>query len=128
MGNAAVLDSSAVLAVIFDEPGGEAVVDQLQGGLLSTVNLTEIHTRLLLDGRAAGFAWKSILSLGLEVCLFDDEQARLAAELIGRTRPLVLSLGDQACLALALQRKATVYTTNRAWKQLDLGIEIVAIR
>jgi PIN domain nuclease of toxin-antitoxin system len=128
LGNAAVLDSSAVLAVIFDEPGGEAVVDLLQGGLLSAVNLSEIHTRLLLDERAAGFAWNSILSMGLEVCFFDDEQARLAGELIGKTRPFGLSLGDRACIALALQRKATVYTTNRAWKQLDLGIEIVAIR
>jgi PIN domain nuclease of toxin-antitoxin system len=126
--DAVVFDSSAVLAVIFNEPGGEAVVDLLQGGLLSTVNLTEIHTKLLLDGRAAGTAWNRVLSMGLEVCFFDDEQARIAAELIWKTRPFGLSLGDRACLALAIERKATVYTTDRVWKKLDLGIEIVAIR
>ena len=128
MGKVSVLDSSAVLAVIFDEPGGEAVVDVLQGGLLSTVNLAEIHTRLLLDGRPAGFAWNSILSMSFEVCSFDDEQARLAGELIWKTRPFGLSLGDRTCLALALQRKATAYTTDRAWKNLSLGIEIEVIR
>lgn len=125
---AIVLDSSAVLAVIFDEPGGEAVVNLLQGGLLSTVNLTEIHTKLLLDGRAADHAWNRIQSMGFEVCFFDNEQARIAAELIGKTKPFGLSLGDRACLALAIDRKATVYTTDRIWKKLDLGIEIVAIR
>ena len=123
-----MLDSSAVLAVIFNEPGGEAVVDLLQGGLLSTVNLTEIHTKLLLDGRAADIAWNRIRSMGPQVCFFDDEQARIAAELIGVTRPFGLSLGDRACLALAMQRKATVYTTDRVWKSLDLGIEIEVIR
>ena len=126
--DAVVLDSSAVLAVIFNEPGGEAVVDQLKGGLLSTVNLTEIHTKLLLDGRAADHAWNRVLSMGFEVCFFDEEQARVAAELIGKTRPIGLSLGDRACLALAIERKAAVYTTDKAWKQLDLGIEVAVIR
>jgi ribonuclease VapC len=128
LGNIAVLDSSAVLAVIFDEPGGEVVVDLLQGALLSTVNQTEIHTKLLLDGRAADIAWNRVRSMGVEVCFFDDEQARIAAELIWKTRPFGLSLGDRACLALGLQRKATVYTTDRIWKKLDLGIEIEVIR
>jgi PIN domain nuclease of toxin-antitoxin system len=125
---AVVLDSSAVLAVIFDEPGGEAVVNLLQGGLLSTVNLTEIHTKLLQDGRRADVTWNRVRSMGLEVCFFSDEQARVAAELIGITKLFGLSLGDRACLALAIERKATVYTTDKVWKQLDLGIEIVAIR
>ncbi|MGB9406136.1 MAG: type II toxin-antitoxin system VapC family toxin [Terracidiphilus sp.] len=128
MAEIAVLDSSAVLAVIFSEPGGEAVIDLLQGGLLSTVNLTEIHTKLLLDGRAADHAWNRARSMGLEVCFFDEEQARIAAELIGITRPFGLSLGDRACLALAIQRKATVYTTDRVWKKLPLDIEVEVIR
>jgi len=123
-----VLDSSAVLAVIFNEPGGEKIVDLLQGGLLSTVSLAEIHTRLLLDGRPADFAWNRILSMGFEVCFFDDEQARLAAEMIGKTRPFGLSLGDRACLALAIQRKAKVYTTDRVWKNFALGIDVELIR
>jgi PIN domain nuclease of toxin-antitoxin system len=116
-----------VLAVLFNEPGGESVADLLDGGLLSTVNLAEIHARLLLDGRPADFAWSRVLSLGCEVCVFDDEQARLAAELIWETRPLGLSLGDRACMALAIQRKATVYTTDREWKKLSLGIQIEVI-
>jgi ribonuclease VapC len=123
-----VLDSSAILAVIFNEPGSERVAPLLQGALLSTVNLAEVHTRLILDGVPADFAWSRILSMGFEVCHFEQEQARIAAELIAKTRPLGLSLGDRACLGLAILRQASVYTTDRAWKTLDLGIEIEVIR
>jgi len=31
-------------------------------------------------------------------------------------------------LALAIQRKATVYTADRTWKNLSLGIQIEVIR
>jgi PIN domain nuclease of toxin-antitoxin system len=73
-------------------------------------------------------AWSWILSLDCNICFFTDEQARIAAELKRITRPFGLSLGDRACLALAIDRKATVYTTDKAWKQFDLGIEVVVIR
>jgi PIN domain nuclease of toxin-antitoxin system len=54
--------------------------------------------------------------------------ARIAAELILVTKPYGLSLGDRACLALAIDRNATVYTTDKVWKNLSLGIEIELIR
>jgi PIN domain nuclease of toxin-antitoxin system len=68
------------------------------------------------------------VSFGFEISFFDDLQARLAGELVTQTRPYGLSLGDRACLALAIQRKATVYTTDAAWKKLNLGIEVEVIR
>ena len=116
------------MAVVFNEPGGDVVLPLLQGGLLSTVNLAEVHTRLLLRGAATGHAWSRVMEFGCEVCFFDDHQARLTGELIAQTRPYGLSLGDRACLALAIQRKATVYTTDAAWKNLGLGIDVEVIR
>jgi ribonuclease VapC len=124
----AVLDSSAILAVVFNETGGDIVLPLLRGGLLSTVNLAEVHTRLVLRGVGADFAWRRVMAFGCEVSFFDDLQARLAGELVAQTRPYGLSLGDRACLALAIQRKATVYTTDAAWKNLNLGIRVEVIR
>jgi ribonuclease VapC len=124
----AVFDASAVLAVLLKEPGGAAVAATLETALLSTVNLSEVHTKLLLRGIPADRAWGRIQSLHCEICPFSAEQARIAAELITATKPYGLSLGDRACLALALERKATVYTTDRAWKSLQLGIEVQVIR
>jgi PIN domain nuclease of toxin-antitoxin system len=126
--DSAVLDSSAILAVFFNERGAEIVLPILEGALLSTVNLAEVHTRMLESGARAQQAWSWITNLQCEICFFSDTQARMAAELRSITRPCGLSLGDRACLALAMQRKATVYTTDRVWKSLDLGIEIEVIR
>jgi ribonuclease VapC len=124
----AVLDSSAVLAVFLNEPGGDIVIPVLQGALLSTVNLTEVHARMLDRGADADHAWSRIQSVQCEICFFSDWHARVAAELKSITRPFGLSLGDRACLALAIDRKATVYTTDHIWKKLDLGIQIEVIR
>jgi PIN domain nuclease of toxin-antitoxin system len=123
-----VLDSSAILAVFLNEPGGEIVVPLLEGALLSTVNLAEVHVRLIELGASAGHVWSRLQSVQCEICFFSDTQARTAAELRSITRPFGLSLGDRACLALAIERKAAVYTADKVWKKLDLVIEIVAIR
>jgi PIN domain nuclease of toxin-antitoxin system len=124
----AVLDSSAILAVFFNEPGSQIVRPIVHGALLSTVNLAEIHTRMLDHGAQPHQAWSWVNGLQCEFCYFTDEHARVAAELRSVTKPYGLSLGDRACLALAIDRKAKVYTTDRAWKSLSLGIEIKVIR
>ena len=127
MANISVFDTSAILAVIFDESGGNIVLPLLRDGLVSSVNMAEAHTILLLRGSGPGFAWSRLLAFGFEICPFSEKQARTAAELVGITRRYGLSLGDRACLALALERKATVYTTDTAWKNLSLGVDIEVI-
>jgi PIN domain nuclease of toxin-antitoxin system len=124
----AVLDSSAILAVFFSEPGAEIVIPILHGALLSAVNLAEVHSRMLDRGASLQQAWNWTTGMKCEVCFFTDVHARAVAELRPITRPFGLSLGDRACLALAIQRKATVYTTDRVWKSLSLGIPIEVIR
>src|ERR1700678_1187093 len=71
LGSAAVLDSSAILAVLFDEPGSDAVVPLLGGALVSAVNLAEVHGSLLRRRAKADFAWNRVVELGCEVCPFD---------------------------------------------------------
>lgn len=117
-----------MLAVFLSERGAGVVEPVLRGALISTVNVAEVHARLIAVGAQADHAWIRLQSVQCEVCLFTAEQARTAAELKAITRPYGLSLGDRACLALALDRKATVYTTDKAWKSLNLGIKIEVIR
>jgi ribonuclease VapC len=117
-----------LLAVLLGERGSDLVVPILEGSLLSTVNLVEVHTRMISLGTAAPHAWDSILNLQCEICPLSETQTRIAAELVATTRPFGLSLGDRACIALAIERNAKVYTTDRAWKNLNLGIEIEVIR
>lgn len=123
-----VLDSSAVLAVLKNEPGGATVLSALKGALLSTVNAAEIHSRLLSHGLPASLSWSLIQGTGCEMCLFTEQHAKTAAELVASTKRLGLSLGDRACLALAIERQAKVYTADKAWKSLELGIQVEVIR
>ena len=114
---------------MFEEQGREIVAELLNDATaLSAVNLAEAHTKLIGRGTPPKQAWAGIASLGCELIPFSIEQARVAAELIASTRPYGLSLGDRACLALAIERKAKVYTTDRAWKDLSLGIEVEVLR
>ena len=123
-----VLDASALMALIRGEAGADRVEARLPGAIISTVNQAEVQAKLVTAGLEVELAWWHIAEAGCEAVPFHEEHARIAGGLVSVTRPLGLSLGDRACLALAIQRQATVYTTNRAWQTLALGIEIEVIR
>jgi len=127
--NRIVLDASAILAIILGEPGHEKLPSALlTGAVASTVNIAEVMAKLIIAGWTSDEAWEDALSAIEEVVPFDEEQARIAGTLIMETRPLGLSLGDRACLSLGTVLKAPVYTADKAWKRLRLGISIHAIR
>jgi PIN domain nuclease of toxin-antitoxin system len=123
-----VLDSSAILAVLRDEAGAEVVAKRIPDGLVSAVNAVEVIGRLIDLGMNGDEAEMALKELGLEVNAFDAGQGIMAGRLRARTRHLGLSLGDRACLALALQENCKVLTADRAWAQLDIGVEIEVIR
>lgn len=116
------------MVLIRGEAGAERVEACLPGALISTVNQAEVQSKLVAAGLEENLAWWHIAEAGCAAVAFDEEQARVAGALVRVARPLGLSLGGRACLALAIQRQATVYTTDRAWKSLDLGITVEVIR
>jgi ribonuclease VapC len=124
-----VLDASAVLAIIQQESGHEKLtLSLLDGALCSSVNLAEVQAKLVTRGWASREAWDDATSAIDEVVPFEAQQAKTAGDLIVQTRPLGLSLGDRACLALGITVNAPVYTTEKIWKKLNLGIPIHVIR
>jgi ribonuclease VapC len=123
-----VLDASAVLAVLGDEPGARLVVPHLGNSAMSTVNLAEVQAKLVHRGVPPNEATLAIAHVVKEFLDFNYEQAVFAGSLISSTKALGLSLGDRACLALAHQLKAPVYTADQAWKQLQLGMAIHVVR
>ncbi|MBC7520571.1 MAG: type II toxin-antitoxin system VapC family toxin [Sandarakinorhabdus sp.] len=123
-----VLDASAVLAVLFNEAGRDIVIDLGQGGTISAVNLAEVLTRSADKDVPVEVRRAIVGDMGLNVVAFDANAAELAAELRAPTRRLGLSLADRACLALARTRGLTALTGDRAWADLDIGVEIMLIR
>jgi ribonuclease VapC len=116
------------MALIRGETGAQRVAECMKSAIISTVNEAEVQTKLVSAGIEEQLAWWHIEEIECNSVPFDREQARITGGLVKFTKPYGLSLGDRACLALAIQRKATVYTTDKAWKSLSLGIEIEVIR
>ena len=123
-----VLDSSALLAMLFFESGCERVSALVPRSCMSTVNLAEVLGRLARDGRALDAALDQIEQMGIVWIDFDRELAIGAAALLVPTAPWGLSLGDRACLALARLRNLPAVTADRAWAKLDLGVPIEVVR
>jgi ribonuclease VapC len=124
-----VLDASAVLALLNNEPGADRLtLELLNDAICSTVNLAEVQSKLVSAGLDPDEAWEDTLSPIREAAPFTAEHARIAGGLVAETRALGLSLGDRACLALGLALKAPVYTADRSWKSLKMGVRIHVIR
>jgi len=123
-----VHDASSLLALAFNEPGGAVVRAALRGSLISSVNWLEVVQKVQGRGRDAGPLRGLFAQLGMTVEPFAPSTAELAARLYFETRQLGLSLGDRACLALGLEKGWRVYTADREWSRLTLGIDIRPIR
>jgi len=125
-----VLDASALLAWIQGEPGGDYVANLLtQECKLSAVNLTELVTKLIDNNHTAPQnLGQQLRTLGIEICAFNEAQAISSGMLRKQTRAKGLSLGDRACLSLAMELQAVVLTGDKVWQELNLPIEIVDVR
>lgn len=125
----AVLDASAILALLQQEPGAEKLTDDvLERAVAGAVNMAEVQTKLVAKGLDPDEAWEDAISTVDALAPFTEEQAKIAGSLVKRTAPWGLSLGDRSCLALAISLKAEVYTTERSWKNLKLGLRIHLMR
>jgi ribonuclease VapC len=127
LASATVLDASALLALMRNEKGAEDVAACLPSAVISAVSLAEVQTKLVAAGLSEQDAWWHIVQIGCPVAAFDEEQARIAGGLALIARRFGLSLGGRASLALAINRKATVYTTEAAWKRLELEVDVEVI-
>ena len=123
-----VLDASALLALLHSEPGAEIVEEVVEGAAISTVNWAEVYQRWLAHGVDVTELRPDLEALGIRIVPFIVEDAEQAAELWRLTRQQGLSLGDRACLGLARRLGLPALTADRAWLDVNSGVEVQAIR
>ncbi|MEP7335724.1 MAG: type II toxin-antitoxin system VapC family toxin [Actinomycetota bacterium] len=123
-----VLDASALLALLGDEPGAGDVAAALPSAVISAVNLSEVVAKLSDAGMNAPTIEEALQELELEIAPFGTEDAYSAGLLRPATRTAGLGLGDRACLALADRIGAPVLTADRRWTELGLATTVRAIR
>jgi len=113
----AVLDSSAILAVLNGEAGAELVIPMLATAVASTVNVAEVLGKLIDRGGSLDDAMQALDAIDLDVVDYDLALAQRTASL--RTEPAnrSLSLGDRACLALAEREGVPALTCDQSWSR-----------
>jgi PIN domain nuclease of toxin-antitoxin system len=126
VGTGVVLDASAVLALLQEEPGADEVEGLLDGASMSSVNLSEVIQKAEQHGVETEGLEYDLEALGIGFRDFHLAMARPAAELWSSGSGL--SLGDRACLALAATTDATAVTTDGRWAGAGLSIDVRIIR
>jgi len=124
-----VLDASAVLALLNEEPGSDVVAQFITvGAVVSSVNLSEIVTKLSERGMPEEIIHETLDSLSIIIHNFDRAVAYEAGLLRSSTKKWGLSLGDRACLALAQHLTLPAVTADKVWGNLSISVDIRVIR
>jgi len=124
----AVLDASAILAVLNDEAGAENVLPLLSDAAVSSVNFAEVVGKLAEQGGSLDQIREALFAIRLDVIDFDISLAERTGMLRAKTRSRGLSLGDRACLALAEREGIPAVTGDQQWLGAVDGIEVHVIR
>ena len=125
-----VLDASAVLALLLDEPGADVVKAGLVGAAITSVNLAEVVSHFTRRGAPEAAIHRVLDPLPIEIVAFDETLAFASGMTLPLTRSAGLSPGDRACLALASQLRIPALTADRAWLSVAsaLAVEVTLIR
>ncbi|MEA2879985.1 MAG: hypothetical protein QOF14_5181 [Hyphomicrobiales bacterium] len=124
----AILDSSAVLALLNSEPGAEAVSAALEDAILCTVNYAEVISKLVERGATLEHARSALAAIDIGFAVFDKALAERTGAMRVSTKHLGLSLGDRACIALAERENVPALTSDHRWAKLESSAEIRVIR
>lgn len=97
------------------------------GASISAVNLAEVYAKVVERGLSAEEIGVRLKSLGLKVIPFHEDDALQSAAIYPKARVLGLSLGDRACLALALRFRLPVLTADQVWTRMP-AVDVELIR
>lgn len=125
-----ILDASALLALLNDEPGAAKVAEVLGEARMSSVNLAEVVSHFIHAGMPAAEVDAMLHPLPVEIVAADQGLAHIAGRLRAVTASAGLSLGDRFCLALAKRDGLPAMTADRQWRTVAeaVGAKIQLIR
>jgi ribonuclease VapC len=113
-----VLDASALMALINDEPGAALVEQYIENACISSVNFTEVLSKMLEQGVPVDAAQTVLDNFNLDIIAFEQKQIVGTSLLRSQTKQYGLSLADRVCLNLGKLLKLPIITTDQIWKKL----------
>lgn len=118
-----LLDASAILALLHDEPGADVVEEHLPGAFVMAVNLEEVVGILVREGMAPPVVARALAPLALKVAPFTEEMA-WASGVLRRELPAGLGIAGRACLAAASVLGASVLTADASWRKAAAAFRV----
>ena len=119
-----VVDTSALLAVLFTEPSGTWVADHLRDNsrslLMSTVNYAEVL--ILVADRSPGTALEVREAIESSSITLVPPSVRHAEMAAGARKRYPLNLGDCFAYALAKDEGCPVLTLDRDFRNTDVTV------
>ncbi len=129
MANKIVFDSSALIMLFAKEKGYEIIKQRMKNAIISSVNIAEVYKYCIEVQNLSEEDCRSLIKLsGIKIIEFCEEQALITAKIIKRTKHYGLSLGDRACIALAMLNNHPILTCDKIWQKVDIDIEFIMAR
>lgn len=125
-----VLDASALLALLRDEPGAGKVAEAIADSRMCSVNYAEVVSHFIHAGMPAEEVEVMLKPLPMAIVDADQGLATIAGRLRATTAEAGLSLGDRFCLALARRDGLTALTADKQWRIVAdaAGVAVSVIR
>ena len=126
----AVLDASALLALLKEEAGAAKVADAIAASRMTSVNYAEVVSHFIHAGMPASEVDAMLHPLPMTIVEADQGLATIAGRLRAVTTEAGLSLGDRFCLALALRDGLPALTADKTWRTIAdaAGVKVSVIR
>lgn len=122
--NTIVLDASALIAMLKQEPGGDKVAEIIGDSKITAINHAEVISHFCHAGMPIAEVDAMLRPLPLVIVSADEKLARLAGHLRTLTSSAGLSLGDRFCLALAQLENLPAWTSDRNWQTIAEAVEV----
>lgn len=125
-----VFDASALIALFSKEDGYQLIKKHMKDGIISSVNIAEVYKYCIEVQSLTEDEAKTLIKLSdIKIIDFCQEQALISAKIINKTKAYgISSLGDRACIALAMLKNYPILTCNKIWQKLDLDIRFIMAR
>jgi len=129
MTNNTIFDASAAIALFAKEKGREVIKKHLKNAIISSVNVSEIYKYCIDRQRLTTSECENLMKISaIKIIDFDAKQALIAADIYPKTKKLGLSLGDRACIALAIDKDCPILTCDKIWAKVNLDIKFIMAR
>ena len=129
MNNKIIFDASAVIALFAKEKGFEVIKRHLKNAIISSVNISEVYKYCIDKQNLTADECKNIMGIsGIKIIDFDEKQALIAADIYPKNKEYGLSLGDRACIALAIEKKYPILTCDKIWEKINLDVKFIMVR